>query len=254
MPLELKQQRILSGVIAGTLYRYTVRRINAEDWLAYFDSVLYEQQLVDGAVVNTSDSTAARLELLRKVLLNVDGYGFVSEDVETGHEQGKPLTEITNWQDLLPVSHRIAFADLLFECGLDTSAAAPAMLGAELVTLRCRWTGSADGKSLVEYKGLKHIFTTPSIEHLREYSRDSSRSRIVGGRKGKTQFLGAQRTLVKLYDQLIQRVEGYSVDGTPLDKDRDLIVATMDTFHKAQAMGHVFAPADADSFSTEGAE
>ena len=232
MPLELKQQRILVATIGRTVYRYTVRPIAKEEWLQYFDSVSYEQELVDKVLVNSNESTGARLELLGKVLLNVEGY-------ETEH---KPITEIDGWYHLLPISHRSSFADLLFECGLDPDAAAPAMLGAEKVTLRARWSADPQGKGIVEYRGLEHVFRVPSIEQSRRYSRDSSRSEISGGRKGKTRFLGAQRTLVDLYDELIVRVAGYTVDGRA-PEDLDTVIRNMDTFHKAQAMGSVFAPA-----------
>ena len=47
-----------------------------------------------------------------------------------------------------------------------------------------------------------------------------------------------------LYDQLIIRVKGYTVDGHE-PEDLDTIIRNMDTFHKAQAMGEVFAPAAA---------
>ncbi len=59
------------------------------------------------------------------------------------------------------------------------------------------------GMGIVVYAGLIHTFQVPTVEQQRRYSRDSSRSRVTGGRKGTTRFLGAQRTLVELYDELI---------------------------------------------------
>ena len=37
-------------------------------------------------------------------------------------------------------------------------------------------------------------------------------------------------------------VEGYTANGEPLNNRKDSIVASMDTFHKVQAMGQVFSP------------
>ena len=165
----------------------------------------------------------------------MDGYGT---------EDGRPVTEIENWRDILPISHREAAADLLFACAPDPKASSPVLIGAESVTLQSSWTQDDAGKGvLVAYSGLRHIFRVPSVEQSRRYSRDQSRSVITGGRKGTTQYPGAQRTLVQLYDELIKSVEGYTADGEPLNNCTDLIIRTMDTYHKTQAMGTVFAPA-----------
>lgn len=234
---ELKQNRTLSITIGKRALSYVIRPITREEWFAYFDAVTVEQEQKGEEVVNTSEVTAARLELLAKVLVEVHGYDTPG---------GTPVIEIPGWQSKLPTAHRVAIVDMLFEVGRDEKAAWDAFsIGEERVTLKAFST--ATDNRMVQERGLVHIFAVPSVEQHRTYSRDSSRSVITGGRQGRTRFLGAQRTLVALYDELIVRVEGYSVGGEQVFDRKDVIASSMDSYHKAQAMGMVFAPADVDA-------
>ncbi len=235
---ELKQNRTLVITIGRRVFSYVVRPATREEWFAYFDSITVEQEQKGEETVNTSEITTARLALLAKVLVAVQGYDTPS---------CQPVMEIDGWKTKLPTAHRMAIADLLFDVGRDEKAESDIFaIGEERVTLKAYSTATADTR-LVQERGLVHIFAVPSPDQHRAYSRDSSRSIITGGRNGRTRFLGAQRTLVSLYDQLIQRVEGYSVEGEPLTDDKDRIVSSMDSYHKAQAMGSVFAPAALDA-------
>jgi hypothetical protein len=86
----------------------------------------------------------------------------------------------------------------------------------------------------------------PTVEQQRRYSRDMSRSQVIGGsRAGKTRWLGAQATLVDLYDELILSVEGYVANGEPVCDDREMIIASMDTYHKVAAAEALFTPVSA---------
>jgi len=118
------------------------------------------------------------------------------------------------------------------------------MLGFEVIRLDALWSNSEGGTDKVV--GLKHAFGTPTVEQQRRYNRDMSRSQVVGGsRTGKTRWLGAQPTLVELYDELITAVDGYSVNGQVLDfdnPDREAIIRNMDTFHKVVAAEALFTP------------
>ena len=51
----------------------------------------------------------------------------------------------------------------------------------------------------------------------------------------------AARTLVRLYDKLILRVDGYAIRGESLADNRGEIVRSMDTFHKVIAARSLFA-------------
>jgi hypothetical protein len=119
------------------------------------------------------------------------------------------------------------------------------VLGSEYVTLRSMWTAadsSSTSPALVNVHGLVHSFATPTIEQHRRFSRDSSRSIAIGGRTAKTRFVGAQSTLLALYDELIQSVSGYQYDGELLADNVDRIRTHMDALHKVTAMAAVFAP------------
>ena len=62
---------------------------------------------------------------------------------------------------------------------------------------------------------------------------------VGGSRAGTTKLLSAHGTMVKLYDELIQGVEGYSFAGRPL-ATREAVIREMDVVHKAVAVTQLF--------------
>lgn len=233
MPIELLDNRTLPIIVNLRAYALTVRPITREEWLKYFDAVVIEESIEDGQIVSTRVATPARIELLTTALVGAVGYAN-AESLPDG------------WQQTVPLSHRSAAADLLFGVGQGGDwTGKPIALGSERVFLSALWTLSEDGKGIVRHADLVHTFKVPSAEQQRRYSRDASRSVVSAGRKGTTRYLGAQRTLVDLYDELVCDVEGYTAHGEPLNNRPDLIKQHMDTYHKAQAAGAIFQPVDA---------
>lgn len=236
--IDLAAPRVISIEDRGRQYSLTLRPIPARDWLAYFEGVVSMSETVDGKRVDSSDSSAARLELVEKNLIDLKGYAPLPQ--LDGH-----APTLKDWQKQLPLSHRLAVANQLI--AVEPAARAwedsePIALGAETVYLDAVW-GADDSGTMRKFSNLRHDFKTLSSEHQRRYSRDASRSRIVGGsRSGKTQWLGAQATLAALYDELIAAVDGYSVDGQPLS-DVEQIRSRMDTYHKVAAADQLFSPA-----------
>ncbi len=232
--IEFKAPRIITIEDRGKHFNLTLARITKKQWLRYFEGILSTTENQSGKRVDIFDSSAARLELVEQSLIMAVGYALPSGKSD--------VTEIEGWKSQLPLSHRLGVANAIIsvspsEISSDDSIA----LGQESVYLDAIWSASDDG-IMRRFHGLRHNFTTPSAEQQRRLSRDSSRSRVVGGsRHGKTQWLGAQATLADLYDELIVSVDGYTVDGeTP---DRDAIVEYMDTYHKVAAADMLFAPA-----------
>jgi hypothetical protein len=95
---------------------------------------------------------------------------------------------------------------------------------------------------------LAHHFKKPSSKQRDEARRAYLEVRRIAGfsHRGAPNVLTpsqtlAARTLVRLYGNLILRVEGYAVGGEPLTENRGEIVRTMDTFHKVIAARSLFA-------------
>lgn len=236
--IELATPRVIVIEERGKQYRLTIARIAKKMWTHYFDGVVSTSENQAGKRIDSFDSSAARLELVEKNLVNAEGY--VTAD-------GSPVTAAVGWQALLPLSHRLAAGNAIVSIDrAEPTDDDPIMLGAESVYLNAIW--SADDKGVMQkYRGLCHRFKTPDGDQQRRYSRDSSRSRVIGGsRKNKTVWLGPQATLVELYDELILSVEGYQVNGVDLGADREAIVAEMDTYHKVAAADVLFSPAAAN--------
>ena len=233
MPIELLENRTLPITVNLRAYALVVRPITREEWLNYFKAVVIEETVEEGQITSTRVATPARIELLTNALVGANGYANDNELPD-------------GWQQKIPLSHRAGAADLLFEVGpgLDIFSG-PVSIGSERSVLNALWSLSEDGKGIVKHDGLVHTFKVPSADQQRRYSRDASRSVVSTGRRGTTRYLGAQSTLVDLYDELIVSVDGYTANGEPLNNRPDLIKQHMDAYHKAQAAGAIFQPVDA---------
>lgn len=233
--IELASPRIVVIEDRGRSYALTVRPIPKRDWLAYFQGILSTSEYIDGKRIDSDDSTGARIELVEKNLIEASGYaGELPAD----------------WQKQIPLAHRLAVGNALISVEFASPAGDEALsLGIETIYLNAVWGAGDDGK-MRKVLNLRHEFKTPTGAHQQRYSRDASRSRVVGGtRTGKTQWLGAQSTLIELYDELIVGVNGYTAKGDSLE-DRGYLVEHMDTYHKVAAAARLFSPA-APSVSEE---
>jgi hypothetical protein len=231
--IELKQPRVIVIEDRGKQYSLTLARITKKLWLRYFEGILSTSENQNGARVDSFDSSAARLDLVEQSLISASGYAL--PDGKTSIDQ------VEGWKSMLPLSHRLGVANAIISVSASESSDDDQIsLGTESVYLDAVWSAGEDG-TMRKFKGLRHNFKSPTSEQQRRISRDSSRSRVVGGsRNGKTQWLGAQATLADLYDELIVSVEGYTVDGAA--PDREGIVEFMDTYHKVAAVDVLFAP------------
>jgi hypothetical protein len=234
--IELKKSRLITIEDRGKLYSFSVARIQKKQWLKYFEGIVSTSENQGGQHIDSFDSSSARLDLVEDCLVAATGY--------TLPEGKTSIDQVENWKALLPLSHRLGVANALVSIALsEREDNTPIMLGQESVLLDAIW-GADENGVMCKYIGLRHNFTTPSAEQQRRFSRDNSRSRIIGGsRKGKTQWLGAQATLAALYDELIVSVKGYTVDG--VEPDRDAIIEYMDTYHKVAAVDVLFSPVPA---------
>lgn len=233
--IELKAPRVIVIEDRGKKYSLTLGRITKKQWLKYFEGIISSSENQGGKRVDVFDSSASRLQLVEECLVTASGYALPTG---TGS-----LEQLDHWMGLLPLSHRLGVANALVNVTrADPSDDEAIALGQESVYLDAVWGADSNGV-MRKFLNLRHNFKMPTAEQQRRVSRDGSRSRVVGGaRNGKTLYLGSQATLAEVYDELIQSVQGYTVDGA--DPDLETVIEYMDTYHKVAAVSALLAPSE----------
>lgn len=233
--IELAKPRVIVIEDRGKKYSLKLDRITKKQWLKYFEGIMSTSENKGGKRVNHFESTGALVELVELLLIGAEGYATAD---------GSPIAQVAGWQQLVPLRHRQAVGGAIVDVHRDDpSEEETIVLGAEAISLTAVW-GADEAGVMRKFSGLRHCFKTPSAQHQGRYSRDSNCSVIVGGRRGITRWLGVQATLIELYDELIQSVEGYTVNGVELGSDRTAIVGEMDAYHKVVAAASLFEAAE----------
>lgn len=234
--IDLATPRTICLMEGERTYSFHFARIGEELWKEYFRAIDKRERLREGKIEPIVDLTASRGVLLEKALQSAEGYTL---------PEGKQITDIENWKQKLPAAHRAAICGLLTNWDRATLADDEAQIfGLDSVALRCIWTAN-EAKQMVRVPRLVHRFETPTFEQERRYRRENSRSIIVGGSRysGETVYPATQLVNIALYDEMIQSVEGYVVNGRPIE-GRDAIAREMDAFHKCVAVDLLFNPPD----------
>jgi hypothetical protein len=229
--LPLDTPRSIALRVKGKLLTWHFRRIGHADWQKFFEGIVNRVLRHNGVEERVFESDTALLELVDRTLSSVHGYNF---DENAASE----------WKQALPIQHKVTVGVILRAVACDR-AADELILGPG-VTVRLSASWSMDGQTgrMTTYSGLLHHFRHPSIEQLREFNFETSRTRILGtGLDGVTVYPARQAIAARLYDQLIESVEGYSVGGQPL-AGAEAIATEMDGMHKATAAMQLFAPTE----------
>jgi hypothetical protein len=218
----------------GKVYRFTLARITPTQWMKYFKAIVSTSEIKDREIVRSFDSSKARMDLVESALVSATGYRLPGDETD--------ITQVMDWQRKIPASHRMTVGNVLLRAQVIDSDDVDTMeIGCESVRLQSVW-GVSESGDMQQHRDLVHRFRTPTAEQAHRYMRDISRSKIIGGsRSGKTIDLNAQPTLAALYDELIDSVEGYEVNGQPLT-GADMIAREMDAYHKVVAAEQLFAP------------
>lgn len=234
--IELTNQRLIAITDRGRQYRFGIPTVTEKQWRQYFSEIVSTSEQKGKELINEFDSSRARVNLFDAVVETADGYSI---------EAGKTVAELPDWKKKIPLPHKLAVANVLFNVQVVTADDGDAIaLGVEEVTLQALW-GCDDKGNMVRYSKLVHRFDTPSAEHQMRYSRALSRSKVVGGsRRGKTYWSGAQAELIEIYDELIVGVDGYTFKSCNLS-DRE-IARNMDAYHKVVAAEQLFRAAGPD--------
>jgi hypothetical protein len=225
--LMLDQPRILTLREGKRDYTFYFRRILQPDWEKYF-SGLYRASRSDGvAQTDTTDLQTSGIELLESTLTRVEGYA-------------RELNTQADFKKVYP-RHAMVVAGMM-----STVFISPfeddKPLDCDLMESRidALWSKTTAAASNTTYKGLVHRFLPPTIEQKKRYMRGGAISRVGGTRKGATTIYSTRnKLLMGLYDELIQSVDGYGVDGKPLE-GVEIIRREMDGYHKAESIAQLF--------------
>jgi hypothetical protein len=212
-----------------TGFKYRLRRATGEDWLSYYTGVTNKTINIGAEREEIFDADTALIELVDSLLIEAEGYGELPKK---------------DWQQAIPFRHRRAIGVVLRNVGPETrKAGAQDELVPETQEVRLAATWPVDGKTLY-FSGLVHRFRRPGIKDLKRFNTEISAVRTRGtGTDGITTRPAQQAVAMRLYDELIESVEGYQVNGKPLE-GADAIKREMDGAHKAAAALELFLGGD----------
>ena len=194
----------------------------AADWIAY-DQALNRSAEDAGAYRKFSAETEdASATLWDSAVIRVSGYG-------------DDFCERAEWRGKIPLSHKHgAVRGLAQVFTAEPPDDAPYRFDPE--EARVYLDAGRNGKIS---DGLLHILQRPSTRQQKEYSRLGGSALFVrGSRTAKTILPSRLRELIRLYDQLILSVEGYTVNGA--EPSREQVIQHMDALHKQTVINELF--------------
>ena len=224
--LPLDQQRTFQVNYLNHRYSLTFDRISQADWQRFFAGMhVAASNTKQGKSISNSRDFQL-IELATTKLSRVEGY--------SGDLMSKP-----DWKNRVHPALLRAAAEKLVEVRISESAGdRPLDPDSIDIVLDAAW-------GLHTFKGLVHRFTPPTVDHKRAYLNAKSQSVIVGGsRDSTTLYANSSGTVLKIYDELIQSVDGYGVTIAGPEAvqfrmrqltDRAQIVEHMDAYHKFEA-------------------
>lgn len=225
LPLDVPRTVLLKS--GDHSFTYHLRRVGGGDWLHYFQGIVHQTLQAAGQREEVFESDSALLELVNDVLLCADGYS------------ASKVNEKKDWALAVPIKHRLAIGIALRSVGASSKPDDTSTL-CDLVEVKLDATWGAESGATLLYSGLVHRFRQPSIADLKRFNFEASRVKVRGtAADGVTTYPSRQAIVMKMYDDLIESVDGYSVDNKPLE-GADAIKREMDGAHKAAAALELF--------------
>ena|SRR2546425_5489820 len=227
LPLD-SPERVCCMQDRGPIYRHIFRRITPADWQGFFLNLRMDAAHGDAPIVGME---AASLRLYLDAIVRAEGCEM---------PDGRKPEEQPGWPTCIPRGHRLLAVDLLLN--VTSSAGKPVVTDAKglSVYVDALWGEGDPPGSVKKYFGLIHRFRRPTAEHRQRLVDAGKASFMMAGAfHGKAVLFSSNATLVALYDELIETVDGYSVGGLPLGS-REQIVREMDIPHKAVSVGQIF--------------
>jgi hypothetical protein len=236
LPLDAVE-RVACMQNRGHVYRHIFRRITAADWKAFFTNVGLKVADAGRDTSQMVGTEAAALALYSDAILRADGYEMAD---------GRKPEEQPSWPRCIPLAARVTAVELLRKItGAAVEKAVASGAKAMSVRIDALWNEGEHG-AMKQYIGLVHHFRSPTAEHRKRFINlgNAGFAMTKGTRRQGVVLPSSNADLVSLYDELIERVEGYSIFGRELD-GRDEIGLEMDTCHKAASVTKIF-PASVD--------
>jgi hypothetical protein len=225
--LMLDEPRVIALRDRKHTFTFHFRRITDRDWDAYFKGIYVASRVENNTQVNTTDLETAGLDLFESTVTRVEGYA-------------RELNKKEDFSKVLP-RHSIPVSWLLRTVNASqiTNENPPDPDFVE-TSIDALWSQTKPGSKTTMFKGLIHRFAPPTIAQKKRLLRNGAISRVVGGsRQGTTIYAARHSVLVDIYDELIQSVDGYGVDGKPLESV-DQIRREMDCYHKLESASQLF--------------
>lgn len=230
LPLD-SPERIAVFRYRGQARRHIFRRFTSADWDSCFAHVIAEFKREKKGFTQIVDMDYASLVLYSKTIQRVEGYTT---------SDGREPQNLPDWPECVPQHHRLLAMRIIMDV-MFASEADDSILQAEgpSVMIDAKWNEAEPG-DMKQYFGRVHHFSYPTARHHSRLLRAKSRAHVAGGsRDGTTVIPSGHGVLVSLYDDLIRRVEGYSILGRELN-GREEIVREMDAFHKSAVVAQLF--------------
>jgi hypothetical protein len=228
--LDLGEPRVISFRDRGCKYSYTFYPIAAKDWMEYFEAIVNIAYGEGNVKKQIHDLKSAKCAMVRRLVAAVDGYvgEFAARD---------------DWREMLPGAHVELVGDQLQSVAVDTSVMLPIDPLHPTVALCSNWTADENGK-LLQFYGLTHKFSAFMTEHEVRLNRAMSTTKVVGsGRNARTIYPARQVELLKLYNELIEGVDGYAYKGERITT-RQVAIEQMDAWHKVAALNQLLSVVD----------
>lgn len=217
--LPLDVPRVITLKARSGEFKYKTRRVTLKDWETCFQGIVDQSMRVDGELQKVYDADSALIELADRVMFSADD--------GAGRSFPKP--------DVLPFSHRLAIGTALRT--VTPTDEDDQICDFATITMAAVWPTAG---ASVAFGGLVHRFRHPSIEDVKRFRFESARARVRGdGRNSITIYPSRLAIAMKLYDDLIDSVEGYAFAGAELE-GKDNVVREMDGAHKATAALQLF--------------
>jgi hypothetical protein len=244
LPLDLPERAVVLGKGSHKTTHF-FRRLKAKDGEGFSSRIDSQIEQRDGEMIRTINVQSASLWLYQNAIARVEGYRL---------EDGRPVMDLPNWKERIPRAHAIRAVNLLTNISFSRPEFGNQVCcEGDLVLIDAVWSADESGSGMQKYSGLKHYFASPTLSQQDRFNRARNRVSVVGDRRhGRTIFPSAQPVFASFYDELIQRVEGYSIGGRALD-GHDEIVREMDIFHKYGAAQGLFE-SDIDESAEEDSE
>jgi hypothetical protein len=232
LPLDAAERvAVYRSRSTGKTCRHIFRRITAADWDIFFGSVRMEFGDEGQGPLQTIGMDTASLRLYSDAILHVDGFDM---------PDGRKPEEQPDWPRCVPLFHRLKSIELLMEAaGSATEKAVVADAKVTSVCIDALWNEGEPG-TMKKYSGRVHRFRPPTAKH-RQRLADAGRAGVTmtGTGRGKAVLPSHNAVLVALYDELIERTEGYAISGREL-ASKEEAVREMDVLHKAACINEIF--------------